>query len=264
MLRRGDRIAVAVSGGKDSLSLLHILNNICKDHSTQLHAVMIDEGVAGYRDEAIGLTKAYAEELRVPLLVLSYADLFGTTLDDALDWKTERKTTSCSICGTLRRRAIDIGAKRINADIVATAHNMDDLLQTYLINLFNGDIERLKWLDPGHKGRSEFALRRIKPFSEIYEQELAFYAYLSGIPFQSESCPYMNEGIRTEMRSFINALESKHPGIKYSMLGSVVGTSQRLSGSDEKPLLRCESCGNPSSSETCSVCRTIQLIRINK
>jgi len=140
--------------------------------------------------------------------------------------------------------------------VVATAHNLDDILQTFYINLYSGDLERIKWLDPSYKVTSEeFKLRRIKPMIEIYEQELAFFAYLNNLPFQSESCPYMNEGIRTEIRLHLNDLERKHPGVKYSTLKTVLGiaASIQLNPHDSKKIMRCEKCGSVSTGPICSV-----------
>src|SRR5579872_1959609 len=76
MLHYGDRLAVAVSGGKDSTSLLFILNQVMKDHGSELLALSIDEGISGYRDESISNAESLAEKLSVPLLVLSYRELF--------------------------------------------------------------------------------------------------------------------------------------------------------------------------------------------
>ena len=109
MLRYGDRIGVAVSGGKDSTSLLYILSDIMKGHGSELVALTIDEGIEGYREESIRNAEKVAADLSVPLEVGSYKELFGVSLDEAMHQRDERhlKATSCSICGPLRRRAID-------------------------------------------------------------------------------------------------------------------------------------------------------------
>jgi cytoplasmic tRNA 2-thiolation protein 1 len=266
MLHFGDKVGVAVSGGKDSTSLLHILSEITKDHGTKLVALTIDEGIDGYREEAVRNSERLAERLSVPLLVLSYKEIFGFSLDEALEKRSDReiRTTSCAICGPLRRRSVDKAAKKLGVNVVATAHNLDDVLQTFYINLYSGDLERIKWLDPNFKPRAEneFRLRRIKPLIEIYEQELAFFAYLNDLPFQSESCPYMNEGIRTEIRLHLNELERKHPGLKYSALKTALGIASRLDLDSEKSkkIQRCEKCGSVSTGPICSVCQTIELV----
>lgn len=264
MLRYGDSVAVALSGGKDSTSLLYVMSEVMKGHGSKLFALTIDEGIEGYRAEAVKNAIALAERLSVPILVCSYKEFFGFSLDEALVRRDSNgvSSTSCAVCGPLRRRSIDLAAERLGVNVVATAHNLDDVLQTFYINLNSGDLERIKWLDPGYRQNSEFRMRRIKPMFEIYEQELAFFAYLNGLPFQEESCPYMDEGIRNEIRDHLNALEARHPGIKYSTLKTVLGiaSSLRIDASAQKKVRRCERCGSVSTGTVCSVCSTIELI----
>ena len=265
MLRYGDKVGVAVSGGKDSTSLLYILNRIMEGHGSELYALTIDEGIEGYREESVRNAETLAKDLQVPLLVSSYKEFFGLSLDEALKERTKRgiKTTSCAVCGPLRRRSIDLAAEKLGVNVVATAHNLDDTLQTFYINLYSGDPERIRWLDPEDRPtQSEFKLRRIKPVMEIYEEELAFFAYLNKLPFQSESCPYMNEGIRTEIRLNLNELERKHPGMKYSTLKTVLAISSSLQLDEvyRKKAMRCVKCGSVSTGPICSVCQTLKLV----
>ena len=261
MLKYGDKIAIAVSGGKDSLSLLSVLKEICTPHSAELHAILIDEGIEDYRDEAIDITKDIVKKYNIPLSVVSYKELYDTTLDNALDWKNKRNISSCAICGPFRRRAIDVAAKKIGATVIATGHNLDDYLQTYLINICNGDLDKITWLNP--KNMYNDNIRRVKPFLEISEHEITLYAYFSKLPFQTSTCPYMNEGIRSQIREFVKNLEQQHPGIQYSMLKSAISMSQNTPATS-KTRLSCKKCGNISSSEICSVCNTLNLIKINK
>jgi len=249
-----DRIAVAVSGGKDSLSLLKVLGELYLPRRNEIVAISVDEGVAGYRDEALQHARAVAKELDVEHIVVSYKDLFGFSLDEALDWKEERPVSSCSFCGVFRRRAIDEAATRAKATVVATAHNLDDYVQTFMMNLMHGDVERLGWLDPAYVDDS-FPVRRVKPFMEIYEEEVALYAFLSGVPFQSVSCPYMHEGLRSEVRDYLNMMEANHPGMKNVLLRSSLDVISRFARSSQKESMPCRSCGKPSSSGLCNVCR---------
>ena len=266
MLRYGDKVGVAVSGGKDSTSLLYILSKIMKGHGSELYALTIDEGIEGYREESVRNAESLAKELQIPILLGSYKEFFGFSLDEAMAERDKKgiKTTSCAMCGPLRRRSIDLVAEKLGVNLVATAHNLDDTLQTFYINLYSGDTERIKWLDPAYRPtQSEFKLRRVKPAMEIYEEELAFFAYLNRLPFQSESCPYMNEGIRTEIRLHLNELERKHPGTKYSTLKTVlaIASSLNLDKIDRKTAIHCEKCGSVSTGRVCSVCQTVELIK---
>ncbi len=259
MMKHGDKVVVAISGGKDSLSLLEVLSRLTPRHGEEIVAITVDEGIKEYRGEATTLARRMASKLSVEHEVVSFRSLFGFTLDEAIDMRGDQRVTACSICGVLRRRAIDLAAELVGADVVVTGHNLDDFLQTYFINLTNGDLGRLEFLNPNFEARMDIP-RRVKPFIEIYEEEIAFYAYLSDIPFQTNPCPYMDEGIRTEIRSFLNNLERRHSGIKHSTFN----TALKLTTHPQLPqrrTLRCERCGHPSSDTICSTCRTIHLIR---
>ncbi|NOJ27967.1 MAG: TIGR00269 family protein, partial [Nitrososphaera sp.] len=185
MIQNGELVCVAVSGGKDSLALLHVLSKMAENHNFGIHAVTIDEGIPGYREEALEIVKKFCGDLGVSHTVYSYKDLFDLTLDESLRMREGEKTSSCSICGTFRRRAMDHAARDIGASVIATGHNLDDTLQTFLINVTSGDTHKIGWMDPD---TSENALRKIKPFCEIYESEIVFYAFTNNLPFQSEPC----------------------------------------------------------------------------
>lgn len=234
-------MAAAVSGGKDSLALLRVLEPMAGRGGFELCAVTIDEGIPGYRDEALRIASEYCRGLGVDHEVLSYRELFGTTLDEALSERRE-KISACAVCGTLRRRALDIACSRVGADVVATGHNLDDMVQTQLINMLSGDVPRMARAAGGARAR---------PFEQIYESEIAFYAFANRIPFQAEPCPHMDEGIRTHVRSFLNSLERDRPGIKNTMARSL----ERVAGAVEGGAPgSCPSCGAPSTGGTCSVC----------
>ena len=261
MIKNDELVAVAVSGGKDSLALLKIIHEMTLTHNFRIKVITIDEGIPGYRDEALEIVKKFCGELNVEHKVYSYKDLFELTLDEALELRENKKTSSCSICGTLRRRAMDFAAKDIGADVIATGHNLDDTLQTFIINMLSGDTNKIGWMDPDTSTNS---LRKIKPFCEIYESEIVFYAFTNDIPFQSVPCPHMSEGIRTEIREFLNSLESKHSGIKNNLYQSVLKVSQIVKNSNYKQKTICEKCGNECTGNVCSVCNMILKLKANQ
>ncbi|MBI5133181.1 MAG: TIGR00269 family protein [Thaumarchaeota archaeon] len=263
MLKYGDKVAIAVSGGKDSLSLLHMMVPICKKHGSSVCAVTIDEGIDGYRDESLQIVKKFASQMNVEHEILSYKKLYGASLDESLQLRKGRKMSSCSICGTFRRRAIDIAAESVQANVVATAHNLDDALQTFLINILAGDVERIGWTYPEPVAYAN-NLRKIKPFTEIYEYEIAFYAFINQIPFQSEECPHMNEGIRTEIREFLNKLEKEHAGIKYNAYNTMVKIAKRIKESSSNEHGKCVLCGRDSTNTVCSVCSMMTTLTLKQ
>ena len=261
MIKNNELVAVAVSGGKDSLALLKIMQEMSTSHNFRIKAITIDEGIPGYRNEALEIVEKFCNELNVEHKVYSYKDLFELTLDQALDLRENEKTSSCTICGTLRRRAIDHAAKDIGANVIATGHNLDDTLQTFVINMLSGDTNKIGWMNPDTSTNS---FRKIKPFCEIYEEEIVFYAFTNNIPFQSEPCPHMSEGIRTEIREFLNSLEKDHSGIKNSLYQSVIKLSEIVKDSNYKQKTICEKCGNECTGNVCSVCNMVLKLKENQ
>jgi len=253
MIKNNDLVCVCVSGGKDSLVLLDILNKMSKTHNFKIFAVSIDEGIPGYRDEALKIVENFCAELKIEYKIFSYKKLFDLTLEESLDLRKDNNS-SCSICGIFRRRAFDHAAKTINANVIATGHNLDDVVQTFLINTTSGDTGKIGWMNPDISSEK---LRKIKPLSEIYESEIVFYAFTNDLPFQTEPCPHMDEGIRTEIREFLNSLESNHSGIKNNMYNTILKLSQFANQSIHKEKRICQICGNECTGKICSVCNMI-------
>jgi uncharacterized protein (TIGR00269 family) len=260
MIKSGDLVGVAVSGGKDSLSLLQVLKKISLEHNFKIKAITVDEGIPQYREEALKLVEQFCKKLDVEHRIYPYSSLFGTTLEQTLELRGSEKVSSCSICGILRRRAIDLGALDLGVDVIATGHNLEDMLQTFIINLISGDTKKIGWMS---LDTSKNKVRKIKPFCEISENELVFYAFTNEIPFQSEECPHMNEGIRTEIRNFLNSLEKTHSGIKNSMFKSILKISTTIKESNNSEWKICSKCGNECTGEICSVCTTLGNLRLN-
>ncbi|MGC8568429.1 MAG: TIGR00269 family protein [Nitrososphaeria archaeon] len=253
MIKYGERVVVGVSGGKDSISLLYVLAKFFKGN--EIIAVTLDEGIRGYREEGIEIASKMASSLNVKHVVYSYKQLFSYSIDEVQPLRG--KLSSCTICGIFRRRGLDIAAKELGAQVVATAHNLDDVLQTYFILLTNGDVERLRTFNPAVEESQAFGIRKVHPFFRIYEKELAIFAMLKGFDFQTVTCPYMEQGIRSEIRSFLNGLEERHPGIKYQLLSTFMQISSEKHKAEGQ---LCRRCGWPSKGELCQVCRTIDYL----
>lgn len=262
MLKYDDRIAVAVSGGKDSVSLLHILaKSERKFPKASLVVVTVDEGIKGYRDEALEIAADNCRKLGVEHHVVSFKKLYGYTLDEIvkrlrqIDDGTE---TSCAYCGVLRRRALNLAAREVRANKIATAHTLDDEVQTMLLNIFHGDVLRISREKPVTDEVHPKLVQKIKPFCEIPEKETALYAYVKKVRFQSSPCPYASEALRGDVRVMLNRLEEKRPGIKFTIFRSV----ERIRPAIEEIARRdglgeCSLCGEPSAEK---VCRTCQLL----
>jgi uncharacterized protein (TIGR00269 family) len=255
-----DRVAVAVSGGKDSLSLLNILNKIEKKFpQSELIAITIDEGISNYRAEAIKLAEEHCQALKIEQHTYSFKELFGYNLDEIVKTSESRgKLTSCSYCGILRRKALNLVAKDINASKLATGHNLDDEVQSMVMNLLRGDIYQMRRIGSILEDQGKGFVERVKPLCHLPERDVALYAYLKKIKFQTISCPYMETSIRTDVRQFLNYLEEKHASIKFNIFQTFGKIIEKLGSEESKNNINhCTICHEPTSGKTCRACTII-------
>ena len=266
MLNFNDHLAVAVSGGKDSLSILHILAKLRKFRpKTTLTAITVDEGIKGYRDEALEIASALCKKLEVPQHIVSFKELYGFTLDEMIARVRERgktELTACAYCGVLRRRAINAGAKHVKADKIATGHTLDDEVQTELMNIFHGDIARLAKEKPVTSEVHPMFVQKIKPFCEIPEKESALYAYVKKITFQDTPCPYASEALRNDIRGMLNCMEAKHAGTKFTVFKAMERLRPAIEETVKKENFKtCMECGEPSALDLCKACEMLRHVR---
>ncbi|MEM3906470.1 MAG: tRNA 2-thiocytidine biosynthesis TtcA family protein, partial [Nitrososphaerota archaeon] len=199
LLREDDRIALALSGGKDSLALLKLLSRLEKNFPmASLVAITIDEGIPGYRDESLKLAIDLCNKLDVEHYICTFNELYNITIHEYMSSNKREKIGlgPCSLCGILRRRALDIMAEKVNATVIATAHTLDDIVQTYIMNILRGDLPK------GLIGirNDEVPIPRVAPFRLTPEREVVLYAYIQGIPFQETPCPYASFSQRDLIR----------------------------------------------------------------
>ncbi len=261
LLRPNDRIAVAVSGGKDSVSILHILVQIEEEFpKAELVAVSIDEGIEGYRSEALKIAAKNAAKLGVEHHVLSFESIYGHRLEEIAQIALTRgKFSICAYCGILRRKALNVLAKKVDATVLVTGHNLDDEAQSVLMSIVRGDVN----LFIKQQSQVDGFVRRAKPLSSIPEREIVLYAYLRGICFQSIPCPYARTSLRNDARVFLDNMEEKHPGMKFNVQATI-GHLQLMKKTKEGRIQVCESCGEPSSTVICRSCQVLQDLGINQ
>lgn len=266
LFRYDDTIAVAVSGGKDSVALLYVLDKIEKEFKTELIVIHVDEGIKGYSEFSEPIVRHHAKKLGLKIYTTSFKELFGFTIDDVATLYTKGIVPwePCSFCGEWRRWSLNYLALKAGATVIATAHTLDDITQTIIMNVMRNSLDRLLRLSILRIKPIEGFVPRVYPFMELYEKETALYTHLRNLEHNDAPCPYAELSMRWDLRLFLYSQENKHPGLLFNILRFFQDLKQRL---PEKPipLNRCSICGYPTTSNICRAHHMQQYIleRIN-
>ncbi|MBN2013774.1 MAG: TIGR00269 family protein [Candidatus Altiarchaeota archaeon] len=259
LLNPRDKTAVALSGGKDSAVVLSILKELHKRAPRAgLLAISIDQGV-DVCGRTLDASRKICERLGVEHHVFTFREEFGLTLDELVK-KTrgiENAAPVCSYCGVLRRRLLNDKARKLGVSKIATGHNLDDEIQTSMMNFIRGELDRMARMGPivGVVRDAGF-IPRIKPLRDSPEDEVLLYARLKGLEFEPSKCPYSQDALRKTIRSAIDLIEEKHPGSKFQMLKSTDRLIPIIRSSMEAGEIRkCSICGEVTSGRLCRVCQ---------
>ncbi|MFB6157630.1 MAG: TIGR00269 family protein [Haloferacaceae archaeon] len=262
---------IGLSGGKDSVVLTHVLaDTFGRDPRVELVALSIHEGIEGYRDESLAASRRLLDDLDADVehVEVSYADELGVEMDDVAA-EDPLDMAPCAYCGVFRRDLLEAYATDLGADKLLTGHNLDDEAETALMNLLEGDVERMAEhfdasLGPfDERGDPGPFVPRAKPLRDVPESEVALYAHTADLPVHHAECPHASESFRAEVQEFMLGLEEGHPGTRHSILSgyedlaAMAAERYRDGGPD---LGECERCGSPSGRDVCRKCRLVEAV----
>ena len=172
----------------------------------------------------------------------------------------------CSYCGVFRRQGINALARQVGADVVALGHNLDDMAQTVLMNMTNGDIDRTLRLAPHTDAPVDGLPPRIVPLRWIPEQEIHLLAMHKQLPLHHEECPYAQGALRWRYRDIVAQLEQDVPGTRHSLVrmsDNIKQVARQGTPSVQSHPTKCERCGSPTSGATCKACDMRNLLDID-
>ena len=198
MIEEGDRIAVGVSGGKDSLALLYALSELRRFYPKQftLEAITIDMGFTGMDFSPV---EEFCRTLGVNYTVIK------TQIADII-FNVRKESNPCSLCARMRRGAIYEAAKEIGVNKVALGHNFDDAVETFMLNLFFEG--RIGCFSPvSYLSRTDLTM--IRPL---------LYTYL---PIVESTCPEDKHTERENMKSLLRELEKNNKGLRHRIFGAM-------------------------------------------
>lgn len=257
LIEKEENIGIALSGGKDSLTLLHILKKLSeKNPKIKLSAIAINEGIESYRDDTLLSAKDFCQKNNIQLKIYSYENEFGMPLDDMLKILDVKP---CTICGIFRRYLLNKKSKDNGFTKLATGHNLDDEAQSIMMNQFKNNIQASARLGPkvGIKDNNKF-VQRIKPLYFCTEKEVATYAFSNKLLDNYTECPNVSKSYRAQIRDMLNDMEAKFPGTKYAIINSFLEILPKLKEKFKHGEVNyCIVCGEPASKDKCNACKFV-------
>ena len=267
MFSREDRLLVAVSGGKDSLSLWDILHQL----GYQAEGVYIGLGIDGgihYSDESHRLANKFAVERGLNLRVVDVHESYGETIHEMAELTTRGKGRPCSVCGLTKRHVMNRIARDEGYDVLVTGHNLDDEAAVLFANTLNWSPGYLMRQSPVLQARQGM-VRKAKPLCRFYEREMAAYALVRSIDYIYDECPYVEGSKTIYYKEILNKLEADRPGAKLSFYLSFLQAkesglfnsppeSEEEIGASGEILNSCPRCGQPTTAPgECAFCRMV-------
>lgn len=259
MFRRDERILVAVSGGKDSLSLWDVLLRLGY-RADGLYINLGIDGGFGYSRLSYEKIQAFlADRPGVQLHVVDVAALYGETIPEVADRKLRGRGKPCSVCGLIKRHEMNRIAQEHGYTVLATGHNLDDEVAVLLSNLLHWQTGYLARQAPVLVER-EGMTRKVKPFCRSYEREVAAYALVRGIDYIYDECPYAVGNLTNFYKDLLARIETESPGAKLQFYQGFLRAREEgffCGEAVEPPPMRpCPQCGQPTTvPDLCAFCR---------
>jgi tRNA-5-methyluridine54 2-sulfurtransferase len=248
MFSPGDRILVAVSGGKDSLALWETLLHLGYDAS----GLYLGLGIDDYSDRSGRVVHGFAESRDAELIHVDLRTAYGFDIPTA---GRRGSRSTCAVCGLSKRYAFNRAALEGGFDVVATGHNLDDEAATLLGNTLRWQTGSMARQHPSLPARDGL-VRKVKPLHRLSELETAAYAFLREIDYVVEECPLVAGNTQLRYKRAMNELESSSPGTKAQFfLGFLDRGAALFEGEDDAELRPCETCRQPTTGRFCAFCR---------
>jgi len=260
MFTPGERVLVAVSGGKDSLALWDVLLKLGYQAEGLYIGLGIDEEI-GYSAKSLQMCRTFIDEHRpgATLHVVDLAGEYGRSIPELAHSSRRGRGKPCSVCGLVKRHIMNRVAREGGFAAIATGHNLDDEVAVLMQNTLHWQTGYLARQAPVLEEREGLA-RKVKPFVRLYERETAAFALLQDIHYIYDECPFARGSTTNYYKELLNQLELRSPGAKQQFYlhflrarnsGAVTFTPE-----GQVDLHPCVRCGQPTTAgDLCAFCR---------
>ncbi len=255
IFRKDENVLVAISGGKDSMSLWNVL----LEKGYRVIALHIDLGIGQYSRSSREVVEKFAKEKGAELIVYDLKERHGKSLPTLI--KERKKLVPCRICGTVKRYVMNRVALEHEMDCVVTAHTLDDCCAFLPASLLSWDLEQISrqdvLLDAG-----EGLVRKAKPLYRLTDEECRLYVMINNIPFVDEKCPYSRGALSIQLKNIFNQLEKRIPSVKQQFYFGFLRRGKKAfqKNIEEASLVPCRICGMPTikGRDVCFFCTLMQ------
>ena len=257
LIKSGWGVLIAVSGGKDSTALLHILSLISRQLGFNVLALHLDLGITDYSRRAKEVVELLCRDLKAPLITIDLKELLGVRLSDLI---VRSKRPACSLCGLLKRYLINVVGIEAGVNVVVLGHHLDDLLTYVMKNFLLQKLNDISKLGPKTESKGSL-VGRVRPLYEISEDETSLYVSIQGLPVVDGVCPYKVVGsIEGEVRKLLDSIEGRSPGFKIALARSIAKNIEFYKVKLEDSVSICKYCGMPTSDNVCAFCKLTEKV----
>jgi len=254
LFERDERLLLALSGGKDSMGLWHILSEL----NYNVDGLHIDMGFGELSVKTKEKIEELSKILNKKLYIINLKEEIGYDLKELSKFT---KRVPCSLCGLVKRYFMNEIALKENYSAIITGHNLDDEATTLLKNVLRWEFAYLGRQTPLLEKMDGF-VKKVKPYIFCYEKETLLYAIISKIPYSKDSCPYSLNSKNKNLKMAFHILEHTSPGIKLNFMKLFLKNRDFFVPFREKELKdlvkRCIYCGYPTDREICALCTILE------
>lgn len=254
MFSREDKLLMAVSGGKDSLALWHIIAK----SGYNIDGVHINLGLGEFSNLSWEVSKNFAKQHGLKLHLLSIEDELGSSIDALVKKRHEKP---CSFCGSIKRYILNKVSYEGGYDVLITGHNLDDESARLLGNVLNWDEEFIYRQSPVLPRQGKM-VKKVKPLIFISRKELLAYCEAEEIRYTSLGCPHSTGARSLVLTDIMEKIENRYPATRLRFIKGFYKIRSRFRPVKKVVLYECPNCGMPTSSERlCRFCRIKDRIR---